>query len=76
MQGAEAHARGLPLLGVVQGAVLPKQGVLAAPAPRLQRASKHLWAPSSLGASAEGSCRRRRSARRATPAGARYWGRS
>ena len=74
LQGAEAHARGLALLGVIQVAILPKQGVLAAPVPRLQRASKHLWAPSSLGASAETSCCRRRSARRATPAGARYWG--
>ena len=44
--------------------------------PRLQRASKHLRAPSSLGASAETSCRRRRRARRPTPAGSRYWGRS
>jgi hypothetical protein len=42
---------------------------------RLQRASKHLWAPSSLGASAETSCCRRRSARRPTPAGSRCWGR-
>jgi len=46
--GAEAHARGLPLLGAIQIAILPKQGVLAAPAPRVQRASKHLLAPSSL----------------------------
>jgi len=67
LQGAEAHARGLPLLGVIQVAILPKQGVLAAPAPRLQRASKQLWAPCSLGAWAETSCRRRRRARRPTP---------
>ena len=52
------------------------RSVLAAPAPRLQRASKHLRAPSSLGASAETACRRRRRARRPTPAGSRYWGRS
>ena len=39
------------------------------------RASKHLRAPPSLGASAETSCRRRRRARRPTPAGSRYWGR-
>jgi len=25
--GAEAHARGLPLLGVIQAAILPKLGV-------------------------------------------------
>ena len=49
--------------------------MLAAPVLRLQRASKHLWAPSSLGASAETSCCRRRSARRPTPAGSRCWGR-
>jgi hypothetical protein len=69
------HARGLPLLGMIQVAILPKQGVLAAPVPRLQRASKHLQAPSSLGASAETSCRRRRRDWRPTPAGSRYWGR-
>ena len=34
--GAEAHARGLPLLGAIQIAILPKQGVLAAPAARLK----------------------------------------
>ena len=50
--------------------------MLAAPVLRLQRASKHLWAPSSLGASAETSCRRRRRDWRPTPAGSRYWGRS
>ena len=52
------------------------RSVLAAPAPRLQRASKHLRAPSSLGASAETACRRRRRARRPTPADSRYRGRS
>ena len=36
LQGAEAHARGLPLLGAIQVAILPEQGVLAAPAPRLK----------------------------------------
>jgi len=76
LQGAEAHARGLPLLGAIQVATLPKQGVLAAPVPRLQRAPKHLRAPSLLGASAEASCRCRRRARRPTPAGSRYWGQS
>ena len=77
LEGAEAHARGLPLLGAIQVSILPKQGVLAEPyAPRLQRASKHLQAPSSLGASAETSCSRGRRARRPTPAGSRYWGRS
>jgi hypothetical protein len=73
---ARAHARGLTLLGPIQVAILPEQGVLAAPAPRLQRASKHLRAPSSLGASVEASCCRRRKARRPTPAGSRHWGRS
>ena len=62
-------------MGAIQTAILPKQGVLAAPVPRLQRLSKHLWAPSWLGASAETSCCRRRSARRPTPAGSRCWGR-
>ena len=76
LQGAEAHARGLPLLGAIQGAVLPEQGVPSAPAPRRQRASKPLVAPCWLGASAESSRRRRRRARRPTPAGFPYWGRS
>ena len=44
-EGSEAHARGLPLLGAIRAAFLPEQGVLAAPAPRLQRASKHLRRP-------------------------------
>ena len=69
------EGRGLHLLGAIQAAMLPEQGVLAAPAPRLHCASKHLWAPS-LRASAESSCRRRCRARRPTPAGSRCWGRS
>ena len=36
LPGADAHARGLPLLGAIQVAILPEQGVLAAPAPRLK----------------------------------------
>jgi len=31
LEGAEAHARGLPLLGAIQVAILPEQGVLAEP---------------------------------------------
>ena len=73
LQGAEAHARGLPLLGMIQVAILPKQGVLAAPVPRLQRASKHLRAPSSLGASADIVPPPLQGAR-PTPADSRYWG--
>ena len=37
---AGAHARGLPLLGAIQAAFPPKQGVRDSPAPRLQRARR------------------------------------
>ena len=42
LEGSEAHARGLPLLGVIHVAFPPKQGVLSAPAPRRQRAWRRM----------------------------------
>ena len=41
-EGAEAHARGLPLLGAIHAALLPEQGVPSAPAPRRQRAWRQM----------------------------------
>ena len=57
---------------------LSRRAPFAVCSPRPRRASKHLRAPSSLGASAETACRRRRRARRPTRAraGSRYRGRS
>ena len=42
LQGAEAHARGLPLLGAIRATFLPEQGVPSAPAPRLQRSWRQM----------------------------------
>ena len=41
-EGSEAHSRGLPLLGAIQAAFLPYQGVPSAPAPRRQRAWRQM----------------------------------
>ena len=42
LQGAEAHARGLPLLGAIHAACLPEQGVPSAPGARRQRAWRQM----------------------------------
>jgi hypothetical protein len=65
-EGSEAHARGLPLLGAIRAAFLPKQGVPSAPAPRLQRAWRYIAAEQVL---IETS--RRRCIRAQTPSAAR-----
>ena len=42
LQGAEAHARGLTLLGAIRTAFLPEQGVPSAPGARRQRAWRQM----------------------------------